>query len=98
MKILAIEKEIKGARWEGTGKLLEEEARHIFHLYLSDILREIYFTEYKNAVLILETKDKAAAEKLLHELPLVKSNKMEFEVLELRPYAGYQRIFKAAGE
>lgn len=94
MKILAIEKEIKGAKWENVRDLLENEARHVFELYLSDTLREIYFTENKNAVLVLETEDKITAIKLLNSLPLVESGKIEFELMELRPYNGYERIMK----
>ena len=96
MIILAIEKEIEGAIWEHIEKLLEQEAQHVFQLYLSDCLREIYFTEDKNAVLILETADRKTAEKLLNDLPLVKSNKIGFEIYELRPYTGYARILKNA--
>jgi len=94
MKILAIEKEIPGSSWEHAENLLEQEAQHVFQLYLSDCLREIYFTENKNAVLVLETKDRATAEKLLNDLPLVKSGKIRFEVWELKPYTGYERIIK----
>ena len=97
MKILTLEKEIEGAIWEHTERILEQEAQHVFQLYLSDSLREIYFTEDKNAVLILETKDRKTAEKLLNDLPLVKLNKIRFEVFELRPYTGYERIMKNAG-
>ena len=95
MKILALEKEIEGAIWEQTENLLEREALHVFRLYLSDCLREIYFTEDKNAVLILETKDRKTAEILLNDLPLVKSGKIRFEIFELRPYTGFERIFKS---
>jgi hypothetical protein len=94
MKILALEKEIEGTAWAHTEKLLEQEAQHVFRLYLSDCLREIYFTEDKNAVLILETKDRKTAEKLLNDLPLVKSGKIRFEIWELSPYTGYERILK----
>jgi hypothetical protein len=94
MKTLAIEKEIEGVDLNNTQKLLEQEAQHIFQLYLSDCLREIYFTENKNAVLILETKDKKSAETLLNDLPLVKSGKIKFEIMELKPYSGYERIIK----
>ena len=94
MKIFALEKEIEGAKWENTEKLLEQEAQHIFQLYLSDCLREIYFTENRNAVLVMETKDRETAILLLDALPLVKSGKIQFEVLELRPYTGYERIIK----
>ena len=96
MKILALEREIEGTVWDNTETLLEQEAQHIFQLYLSDSLREIYFTENKNAVLIMETKDKKAAERLLNSLPLVKSGKIKFEIMELKPYSGFERIIKNA--
>ena len=96
MKILAIEREIEGVNWDNTEKLLAHEAQHIFQMYLSDSLREIYFTEDKNAVLIMETKDKKTAERLLNSLPLVKSKKIRFEIMELKPYTGYERIIKIA--
>jgi len=94
MKILAIENEMKGVEWDNLGDLLKEEAQHVYNLYLSDSLREIYFTENKNAILVMETEDKKAAIKLLDTLPLVKSGKIKFEVMELRPYSGYERIMK----
>ena len=94
MKILAIENEIEGVEWDNLEGLLKDEAQHVFNLYLSDSLREIYFTENKNAVLVLETEDKQAAIELLDALPLVKSGKIKFEVMELRPYTGYERIMR----
>ncbi|MBK9631231.1 MAG: superoxide dismutase [Saprospiraceae bacterium] len=94
MKILAIEKEIEEVEWDNLGDLLQEEAHHVYHLYLSDSLREIYFTENKNAILILETEDKKTAINLLDTLPLVKSGKIKFELMELRPYTGYERIMR----
>ena len=94
MKILAIEKESKGVDWNDLDDLLKAEAQHIFQLYLSDSLREIYFTENKNAILILETTDKESALNLLETLPLVKSGKIQFDIMELRPYTGYERIIK----
>ncbi|MBK9717444.1 MAG: hypothetical protein IPQ02_14270 [Saprospiraceae bacterium] len=94
MKILAIEKEMKDVDWNNLGDLLKDEAQHVFHLYLSNSLREIYFTENKNAVLVLEAANKNAAKELLKTLPLVKSGKIQFEIMELRPYTGYERIMK----
>ncbi len=94
MKILAIENEIEGVEWDNLEDLLKEEAQHVYNLYLSDSLREIYFTENKNAILVMETEDKKTAIKLLDTLPLVKSGKIKFEVMELRPYTGYERIMK----
>ena len=94
MKILAIENEIEGVEWDNLEDLLKDEAQHVYNLYLSDSLREIYFTENKNAILIMETEDKKTAIKLLDTLPLVKSGKIKFEVMELRPYTGYERIMR----
>ena len=94
MKILAIENETEGVDWYNLEDLLKEEAQHVYHLYLSDSLREIYFTENKNAILMMETEDKKTAIKLLDTLPLVKSGKIKFEVMELRPYTGYERIMR----
>lgn len=92
MKILAIEKETEGIEWNNPEDLLKDEALHVYHLYLSGSLREIYFTENKNAILVLETVDKEAAIQLLDTLPLVMSGKIRFEVMELRPYTGFGRI------
>ena len=94
MKILALEKEIEGIEWFNSENLLKMEAQQVFQLYLSDYVREIYFTEENNAVLILETVNKKTAEELLNELPLVKSGMIRFEIFELRPYTGYERIIK----
>ncbi|MCF8305924.1 MAG: hypothetical protein K9I71_05945 [Ignavibacteriales bacterium] len=95
MKILAIEKEIESVNWDVFENLLKDEASRIFELYLSDSLREIYFTENKTAVLILETTDIRTAKILLDSLPLVKSGMIKFDVMELRPYTGYERILKS---
>jgi hypothetical protein len=54
-------------------------------------LREIYFTQENDAVLILEVKDIPAAREILDALPLVKSGMIFFELTELRPYTGYER-------
>ena len=94
MKILAIEHEMEGVEWDNLVDLLRVEAQFVYNLYLCDSLREIYFTENKNAVLVLETEDKKAAIKLLESLPLVKSRKIKCEVMELRPYTGYERIME----
>jgi len=94
MKILALENEISGVEWGGMEDLLKDEAHSIYDLYLSGSLREIYFTENKNAILVMETIDKKAAIALLNTSPLVKYGKIKFEVMELLPYTGYGRIMK----
>ncbi|MES2380978.1 MAG: superoxide dismutase [Bacteroidota bacterium] len=92
MKILAIEKELKTVDWENEMQTLIEEAKSAYKLILSGNLREIYFTENKHAVLILECEDKIAAKQLLAELPLVQKEIIAFEIMALQPYTGFTRL------
>lgn len=94
MKILAIEKDVEGTDWSGSTELLEQEARQVYQHFLEGFIREIYFTEHHNAVIILECKSRDAAVELLNGLPLVRKKMISFEVSELRPYDGYERIMK----
>ncbi len=92
MKILAIEKELKEVDWKSESKTLIEEAKSAYNMMLSGYLREIYFTENKNAVLILECEDKLTAKRLLDELPLVRRGIIDFKIMELHPYTGFSRL------
>ena len=92
MKILAIEKELKAVDWKNESQTLIEEAKSAYKLMLSGNLREIYFSENKNAVLILECENKIVAKQLLDKLPLVKKGIIDFEIIELHPYTGFTRL------
>jgi len=95
MKILAIEKEIEGKRQELFLSHLKSEASEVWRLYQDDVIREIYFDdENHRAILILECKDVKEAKERLSELPLVKEQLIQFEVIALSPYPGYSRLFK----
>lgn len=92
MKLVAIERELKAVDWEKESLTLFDEAKTVYQMILSGSLREIYFTETKSAVLILECKDKPTAKRLLGRLPLVKKQITGFEIIELRPYTGLSRL------
>lgn len=92
MKILAIEKELKVVNWGNEAPTLLEEARSVYDMMLAGHLREIYFSDNRNAVLILECEDKMAAKQLLDKLPLVEKQMIDFELVELRPYTGLTRL------
>ena len=94
MKILAIEKEIKTANWSNENDTLVKEAEKVYELYLSGSLREIYFNDNHCAVIILECENLDSAEKLLSTLPLVQKGLISFEIMELNPYTGFNRIVK----
>lgn len=92
MKILAIEKELQELNPRAMSGVLQDEARQACQLYLDGYLREIYFTENHNALIILECNSREHANILLNTLPLVKNGIIKFEIMEMKPYTGYARI------
>ena len=92
MKILAIEKPVEGIDWESIPEILKQEAAYVYMLQMQNRLREIYFNQDKCAMIILECKDKAEAESILNEFPLVKKKFISFEIHELLPYTGFDRL------
>ncbi|MDO9680157.1 MAG: hypothetical protein Q8S23_06540 [Bacteroidales bacterium] len=94
MKILAIEKEIEGTNWKEATATLKAEAEAIYELIQKNIIREIYFDDLHNAVMILECKDKQEAKDILGRLPIVKHGLSIFKVSTLLPYSGLERLFE----
>lgn len=92
MKILAIEKELDGVDWKSETETLEAEARQVYKLQQTGFIREIYFDNNHNAILILECGTMEKAAELLNSLPLVKKGLIEFEIIALNPYTGFERI------
>jgi hypothetical protein len=92
MKLLAIEKEIATVNWNEENDVLINESYQVYHLFQEGIIRDIYFTEAENAVIIFECAYRQQAYDVLATLPLVKAGLVSFEVMELRPYRGFDRI------
>lgn len=94
MRILALEVENPEATPTDFNKLLREEAMKVWQLNQEDVIREIYFRGDKNAaVLMLECKDVEEAKQKLSTLPMVESGRIDFELIPLKPYPGYARLF-----
>ena len=94
MKILAIEKEIPNVDSEMYIPHLKPEASKVWELYQAGVIREVYFREDRSdAVLILECADTDEAQILLRSLPLVKEGLITFELIPLKPYSGFSRLF-----
>jgi hypothetical protein len=94
MKILALEKETSSITPEQFAPQLKAEAARVWELYQSGLLREIYFRQdRKEAVLVLECVDTEEAQKLLETLPLVQAGLINFEIIPLIPYPGFERLF-----
>lgn len=94
MKILALEKEHEGIKPEDFRKYSEAEARQVWNLYKSEKIREIYFRGDRSAaVIMLECKDIGEAKEILAGLPFVKNHLIYFELIPLKPYPGFERLF-----
>lgn len=95
MKILALETETPGVAKDRFKPFLKEEARKVWELYQEGTLRELYFrTDTDAAVLILECDSIKEAEGVLATLPLVKENLISFQLIALKPYPGFKRLFE----
>jgi len=94
MKILAIEKEVKGVTRAQLEPRLKAEAARVWELCQSGTIREIYFRkDLHNAVIVLECESLVEAEKVLSSLPLVKERLIAFDIMQLLPYDGFSRLF-----
>jgi muconolactone delta-isomerase len=95
MKIIAIEHEVSGARAEQFAPLAKDEARAAWELHQSGVIRELYFrADRSEAVLVLECPGTAEAEQALSALPLVQAGLITFELIPLRAYPGFGRLFE----
>lgn len=93
MKILAIEQEIAPLPTGQKEAVLKEEASKVWEFTKLEIIREVYFTADHRAVLVLECNSSLEAAEILNQLPLVKLKLIAFEILELKPYTGFERLF-----
>jgi hypothetical protein len=94
MKVLALGRDTAPADDPRFPEARIAEARRAWELYQQDILREIYFrADRTNGVLILEVADLAAAREVIDSLPLVAAGLIDFDLIPLRPYTGFERLF-----
>lgn len=94
MKIIAVERELAGATSADFARLGRAEARRAWELHQAGIIRELHFrADRAEAVLILECSGVAEAEAHLSTLPFVAAGLIAFELIPLRPYGGFARLF-----
>jgi hypothetical protein len=93
MKVIAIEREVPGAGVPSPA-LLREEAAAVWRLHVQGIIRQAWFTvDTHDAVLEIECAVAEDAVRTLGGLPLVAAGVIRFDVLGLRPYDGFTRLF-----
>jgi hypothetical protein len=94
MKILALEHELPNVTVEQFQQYAVAEARQAWDLYQAGILREMYFrTDRDEAVLVLECESVNEAQAALSTLPFVQNKLIEFELIPLKAYPGFERLF-----
>ena len=94
MKILALEHEMPNITTEQFQQYAVAEARQAWDLYQAGILREMYFrTDRDEAVLVLECESVNEAQERLSTLPFVQNKLIEFELIPLKAYPGFERLF-----
>jgi len=93
MRYLALERELPALPRADLADLLRQEAAAVWQLQKSGIVRDVWFTAERHAVVMLECPSLAAARGHLAALPLVRAGRIEFTVLELQAYDGYERLF-----
>jgi hypothetical protein len=100
MRIVAIERPVAGVTDEQfTPEIASAEARRAWDLHQAGTIRELYFhADRPMSVLILECGDLAEADAALSSLPMVAAGLIEFEVLPLRAYPGFARLFGTTSE
>jgi len=97
MKILALERELPGASPEVFKCFENEEARKAWKLHQAGLIRELYFrADQSTAVLVLECDSIEQAENILAELSYVREGLITFDLIPLKAYPGFARLFKGA--
>ena len=94
MKIIAIEHDAPGLSEADFLPHLKAEAARAWQLTQAGVLRELYFRQDRpEAVLVLESASLDEARQVLDSLPLVKHGLITFELIPLKPYPGFERLF-----
>ena len=97
MKVLALGRDTAPADDPRFAEIRPAEARQAWELHQADVIREIYFrADRPNGVLVLEVPHLAAAREVIDSLPLVAAGLIDFDLVPLKPYPGFARLFAEA--
>ena len=97
MKNLALERELPDASPDTFKLYAMEEARKAWELYQAGLIRELFFrADQSTAVLVLECASTEQAESILAEFTFVREGLIVFDLIPLKAYPGFARLFKDA--
>jgi muconolactone delta-isomerase len=95
MKILALEHERETATPDEFQRFAREEACAAWNMHQAGVIRELYFrTDQSTAVFMLECVSIDEASNTLARLPFVREGLIKFELIPLKAYPGFSRLFK----
>jgi muconolactone delta-isomerase len=94
MKLLALEYELPDATADKFQQYAKVEARRVWELHQAGVIRELYFRADRNeAVLVLECGSAREAQDILSTLPFVQNELIAFDIIPLKAYPGFKRLF-----
>ena len=94
MKVLAREHELPDAAIEQFYRCAVPEARALWDLYQAGVIRESCFhADRSEALLVLECPSVEEAREALSTLPFVQNQLIAFELIPLKAYPGFERLF-----
>jgi len=98
MRLLCLDIPLPGASPEKYQPHLLEEVRHGWQLYKSGFVRDIYFREDRPGVAIIAESDSiSSARQILATFPLAEVGLIDWEVIPLGPFVGWESLF-ASGD
>ena len=94
MKVLAVVNLAASADISELQHHLSDELRESWKLFSANVIREAYMTDDPSRVVfVFEAENTIAAETRLQELPLIKRGVFTVQLIELRPFTNWTRLF-----
>jgi len=94
VKILALEHNRPTATTDGFQQYAKDEARKVWELVQAGVIRESYFrADRSEAIFVLECSAVNEAHEALSTLPFVENQLITFELIPLKAYSGFERLF-----
>ena len=95
MKILAFEYKLPGVTAESFSQYANAETLRISELYQEGVIRELDLRADRNeVVLTLECENVESARQALKTLPSGKEGLIYFELIPLKTYTGFEKLFQ----
>ena len=90
MKFFVIGKRKENIEQERFAEFADEEARKAITLFKEEFIRELYSMKGgKGACMIVEANSEEEILLKLSDLPFVKNNYLDIDIIEVKPYRGF---------